>query len=238
MSGYVKVFEEIVRSTIWREPDETRLVWITMLAIADRHGEVRSSLPGLADTARVSLDACREALKVLSAPDEYSRSQEFQGRRIEECDGGWRILNYEKYRNRFSREERNEYHRVYQKDYRKRAKEAPAKAARAKAIMSGKGTMAERLAVQAAKEGDQETLRRLEEMQEKVINGPEKAFREKVQAAMEAAAAEEAAAKASRPVPVEEGAVLEGGEPGVETVPPDEADAATGEIERETFPEV
>jgi hypothetical protein len=46
----------------------------------------------------VSIRQCREALKKLSAPDPDSRTKERQGRRIEEVDGGWRLLNYLKYR--------------------------------------------------------------------------------------------------------------------------------------------
>ena len=51
MSGYSKLFSEICDSTIWREPDHVRIVWITMLAKANKHGEVMASIPGLADAA-------------------------------------------------------------------------------------------------------------------------------------------------------------------------------------------
>lgn len=123
MSSFTKLFSDIVRSTVWREKDHVRLVWITMLAITDKTGYVSSSLPGLADTARVTIEQCQQALKILSSPDEWSRSQEYEGRRIEAVDGGWRILNYLKYRNRFSVEDRREYKRVKQREYRQRAKE-------------------------------------------------------------------------------------------------------------------
>ncbi len=120
--GYTKLFSEIVMSTVWREKDTTRLVWITMLALRNRHHIVEASIPGLADCARVSIKACRVALKILSDPDPDSRSQEQEGRRIEEVDGGWFIINGEKYRRKMSEDERREKNAIYQKNHRERKK--------------------------------------------------------------------------------------------------------------------
>ena len=94
-----------------------------MLVLKDRDQVVNCSVPGLADFARVSLDACEAALKKLSSPDKYSRSEEFDGRRIEKVDGGWKILNGQKYRDKLSLEERREYKRVKAIEYRKRKKD-------------------------------------------------------------------------------------------------------------------
>lgn len=118
MIGYTKLFGSLIGSTVWREPDHVRLVWITMLAMKDRHHNVEASIPGLADFARVSLDKCQEALAILSSPDPYSRSKEHDGRRIEAIDGGWRILNGEKYRQKMNADERRESNRIYQQRYR------------------------------------------------------------------------------------------------------------------------
>jgi hypothetical protein len=109
MSGYTKLFRSLVTSTIWREDLQTKVVWITMLALADKHGVVEASVPGLADMARISVEACREALGVLLSPDPDSRTQDFEGRRIAPVDGGWRILNYVKYREKMRSAERAEY---------------------------------------------------------------------------------------------------------------------------------
>jgi hypothetical protein len=120
--GYSKLFNEIVLSTIWDAPDPVRLVWITMLAVKDRWHVVNSSLPGLAHMARVSEKDCRKAIDILSSPDPESRSKEHEGRRIEEVDGGWVVLNGEKYRNKMSLDERREYNRLKQREYRKKRK--------------------------------------------------------------------------------------------------------------------
>jgi hypothetical protein len=45
---FTKLFSSITESTVWDEPDRVRLVWITMLAMADKHGRVWASVPGLA----------------------------------------------------------------------------------------------------------------------------------------------------------------------------------------------
>lgn len=120
--GYTKLFSSIIASTIWREDDKTRLVWITMLAMKNERHVVEASIPGLADIARVSLGECEAALKKLEASDTYSRNKEFEGRRIAPCDGGWVILNGEKYRRMMSAEERKDYKRKWQDEYRKRRK--------------------------------------------------------------------------------------------------------------------
>lgn len=122
MMGYTKLFSEIVMSTVWREPDHVRILWITMLALKDRWHVVNASIPGLADAAKLSIKDCENALKVLSSPDKYSRNTDHEGRRIEPCEGGWIILNGEKYRNKMSLDERREYQRIKQREYREREK--------------------------------------------------------------------------------------------------------------------
>ena len=122
MSGYTKLFSSIIDSTIWRESKETKIVWITILAKCDKFGIVESSLPGLADCAKVTREECVEALRILMAPDLDSRTKDNEGRRITEVDGGWRILNHAKYRDKMSSEQRLEYQAAWQKEYRKRRK--------------------------------------------------------------------------------------------------------------------
>jgi hypothetical protein len=123
MTGYTKLFPSIVHSTVWRAPNATRLVWITMLALADRDGQVEASLPGLADAARVSLDECTEALQYLQQPDPWSRTKDFQGRRIVPTDGGWLLLNHEKYRRKLDAEDRKTRAAERQKRHRDRRRD-------------------------------------------------------------------------------------------------------------------
>ncbi len=118
MHGFTKLFSTLITSTVWREGDKVRVVWITMLALADKNGVVPASVPGLAAMANVSTEECRAALGVLLAPDVDSRTREHEGRRIEEVDGGWRLLNYAKYREMGRSVDRSEYLRVKQQEHR------------------------------------------------------------------------------------------------------------------------
>jgi len=117
--GYTKLFNEILYSTIWQESDHTRLVWITMLALKDERHQVMASVPGLAKAANVTREQCEEALQKFLSPDPDSRSQDFEGRRIEKVDGGWWILSGEKFQKRQSIEEKKEHNAEYMRKYRK-----------------------------------------------------------------------------------------------------------------------
>lgn len=110
---FTKLFSSITESTVWCEPDRTRLAWITMLAMADSRGRVWGSVPGLANRARIPVDDMRVAIMTFLEPDADSRSKECDGRRIEEIDGGWRLINYEKYRSIRDEESIKESKRKY-----------------------------------------------------------------------------------------------------------------------------
>jgi hypothetical protein len=120
VAGFTKLFSGLVHSTVWREEMHVKVVWITMLALADRNGHVLASMPGLADASRVSLDQCEEALRKLSSPDKHSRTKEHEGRRIKEIDGGWALYNYIKYRNLRDDENRRQQLREAQGRYRQK----------------------------------------------------------------------------------------------------------------------
>lgn len=98
METYVKLFGSIIHSTVWQADLHVKVVWITLLAMADEDGNVWSSIPGLAKAAGVSIEQCTEALRNFMAPDAYSRTKDHEGRRLAEIDGGWLVLNYTMYR--------------------------------------------------------------------------------------------------------------------------------------------
>lgn len=96
--AYTPIFRSILTSTIWLEAPHVKVVWLTMLLMCDRNGLVEGAIPGIANAAVVTVDQCREAIEVLLAPDPDSRTPEFDGRRLEKVDGGWKILNHKKHR--------------------------------------------------------------------------------------------------------------------------------------------
>jgi len=103
--AYTKLFSSIVTSTIWTEDANTCKIWVTMLAISDKHGEVHASIPGLAQIAGMSLPDTEAAISKFLSPDKYSRTSDDEGRRIEKIDGGWILLNHAKYRAMASKDE-------------------------------------------------------------------------------------------------------------------------------------
>jgi len=119
-SGYSKLWGSILTSTVWQEPLHVKIAWITMLALTDAGGYVGASVPGLAHQAGITIAQCEEALAVFLAPDPYSRTREHEGRRIEERDGGWFLLNYEKHRVGDDAEARREANREAVRRHRER----------------------------------------------------------------------------------------------------------------------
>ncbi|MFA6271199.1 MAG: hypothetical protein WC657_08420 [Candidatus Paceibacterota bacterium] len=96
--AFSKLDSGIVDSSLWAEPLATRVVFVTMLAKKNYKGEVLTARSGLLRAANVPEPDFDEAIKCLESPDKDSRSDEFEGRRIEKIPGGWRVLNHYKYR--------------------------------------------------------------------------------------------------------------------------------------------
>ena len=139
--SFAKIDENILRSTVWMDPDVCR-VFITMLLLARPHesaeplevwelqegevkkadyqippgsyGMVAASVPGIAQAAVMPLEKTLECLEKLSSADPFSKSlvDGFNGRRIARVDGGFLILNFEKYRNKRHSTERTRAHRA------------------------------------------------------------------------------------------------------------------------------
>ena len=102
---YNKIFTKILDSSIWLEPDSTRIVWLTCIAAMDEDGFCAFASPAnLAHRANVTLTAALAALEVLEGPDANSSNPDHEGRRLERVPGGWMVLNAPVYREMVSRE--------------------------------------------------------------------------------------------------------------------------------------
>jgi hypothetical protein len=118
---YNKIFTKILDSSIWLEPDATRIVWLTCIAAMDEDGFCQfASIANLAHRANVSLEAAQRAVQTLEQPDENSSDPEHEGRRIERVPGGWVVLNAAKYRELVTRTVSQERTRQRVERYRKR----------------------------------------------------------------------------------------------------------------------
>jgi hypothetical protein len=110
--NFVKVYEKILDSSIWGQSSDTRIVWITMLAMSDAEGNVAASIGGIARRAAVSLEAAQSAIQYLESPDEESPEDEYEGRRIERVPGGWVILKRSEYRDKQTQAQQRTAERV------------------------------------------------------------------------------------------------------------------------------
>ncbi len=120
---YSKLFSSLVHSSLWSEPDHIRLLFITLLALADRDGIVYGSRMGLERAALIDPDAS-DPWDRLMGPDNDSsdlmRNPDNEGRRIEEIPGGFKIINYTYYRSLRDAEDRKAQNREAQQRHREK----------------------------------------------------------------------------------------------------------------------
>jgi hypothetical protein len=121
--AFVKLDCGILNSTLWVDR-EAREIFITALLMAvprqlkdpeptmsvdslktakfvipvGYYGMVEAAGPGIVRMAGLENQPGMKALRRLTEPDDESRSQDFDGRRLVRVDGGYIILNYDKYR--------------------------------------------------------------------------------------------------------------------------------------------
>lgn len=126
MLGYTKLFSTLVTSTIWQQPNDCRVLWITLLALKDGDDICRATIPYLAQACNLTLQQTETYLEHFQQPDPYSRSQEFEGRRIKKVEEGWFILNGGYYRNLLRSYERRDYLREKQREHRRKLKKSTA----------------------------------------------------------------------------------------------------------------
>jgi len=126
--AYSKLYSSIVHSSLWTAQDNVRLLFVTLLALADPQGYVYGSRSGLARAANISRKrGQRDPWEHLMAPDPDSsdlmRNPENEGRRIEEVPGGFRILNFLFYRSLRNEDDRREQNREAQARHREKVKQ-------------------------------------------------------------------------------------------------------------------
>ena len=115
MGGFTKLVPEIIQSSIWNEPSDIRIVWITLLAVKDENGYVQGDSQTISRLANVSKESAEKALDLFQKPDKNSHTPDDEGRRIAPVAGGWLVLNHAKYRVRDHKEEHAEYVRKWRK---------------------------------------------------------------------------------------------------------------------------
>jgi len=124
---YGKLYDTIFGSSIMEEDVEIRYIWMCMLAVADRDGFVDQTIPALARRFNIAEDLMNKSIEIFLSPDPSSRTQDHAGKRLEPIreSFGWKIINYEKYRDMKNEDERREYMKTYMRTYRKSLKKPP-----------------------------------------------------------------------------------------------------------------
>jgi hypothetical protein len=119
--AFVKLHEGIVKSSIMCESIHVRLVWLLLLAIADRDGYVEGAPSALARMFNVTPEQLADAFNVLTSPDPESRSKTEDGRRLVAAGNHrWLVVNYMHYRQLQSEEDRREKTRERVQRFRER----------------------------------------------------------------------------------------------------------------------
>lgn len=123
MKTWAPLWNGIVDSSIWDEPDYVVKIFLTMLAVKDSDHIVRLNAYQIGKKARKDEREVLDALKVLSSPDtKRIEKQEFDGRRIMAVEEGWLILNGQKYRDAVSLEMKRARNRKAQAAWREKQK--------------------------------------------------------------------------------------------------------------------
>lgn len=101
MSGYTPVFNTVFTGTLHGRWPDTGL-WLCILALSDKHGIVDCTPAYIASVTGLTVTDVEQCISRFMEPDQYSRTQAAEGRRLELVDAGrpwgWRIVNHGKYR--------------------------------------------------------------------------------------------------------------------------------------------
>lgn len=119
-NSFAPIFTSMLDSSVWMEPYTVRVLWTALLALKESDHIVRFTAFQLARRANMTEQEVIDALKILESPDTRRlEPQPFDGRRIEKVDGGWMILNGQKYEDQMRLISRRAYNARKQREYRR-----------------------------------------------------------------------------------------------------------------------
>jgi hypothetical protein len=106
---YGKIFESIYDGSLYGDWKAIAVLQ-QLIVLADEHGVVDMTPQAISGRSSFPLEIIEDGLKTLSSPDERSRSDKEDGKRIiltdPERGWGWSIVNYKYYRDLASRVEK------------------------------------------------------------------------------------------------------------------------------------
>lgn len=115
---YAKIFAQIYDGTLCTNgPWEALVTFQQLLILADQEGGVDMTIPAIARRTTIPREILERGIEALMLPDPESRTPTEEGRRIIPLSNGrswgWRVVNYEKYRQIKREQDRRDYHRDY-----------------------------------------------------------------------------------------------------------------------------
>ena len=124
---YGKLFAQMYDGTLATHgPWQALVTFQQMIVLADRQGYVDMTPDAISRRTSIPLEIITTGIAALLKPDPSSRSPAEDGRRLVPIDDGrdwgWQIVNYSKYRQMRSADERREYLREAQASRRERLK--------------------------------------------------------------------------------------------------------------------
>ena len=123
---YGKIFDSMYDSTLaddWR----ALITFQQMIVLCDDAGTIDMTPQSIARRTGIPIEHIKEGIKILEAPDPYSRTTDHDGRRVERLDDhrpwGWTIINHNKYKMLADHEEKkkNDRERIAAKRAKARA---------------------------------------------------------------------------------------------------------------------
>lgn len=127
---YVKLFNQILDSSI-ADNRKLRHFFTDLLLCSDPDGNVLMTNSSISNRTRASLEEVEWGLAELQRPDKGSNHAEYEGRRIIPLEGhgyGWKIINYEHYRDLKSERQKREETKERVRQFRlRKAKKAEAR---------------------------------------------------------------------------------------------------------------
>lgn len=122
---YGKIFSSMFEGSLYGNPDAI-IVMMVLIVLADAEGCIDMTAAAIAARTSFPIETVRKGLAKLSEPDPNSRTDTEDGRRIvlldDHRDWGWRLVNYAKYREIRTAEERRAYWRQWKRDQRQATK--------------------------------------------------------------------------------------------------------------------
>lgn len=118
---YGKIFDSMYDGSLYGQW-EAIVTFQQLIVLADKDGFIEITPVSLSARTSIPIEIIQKGIEILESDDPNSRTIGNNGKRILRINPdrlwGWKIVNYEKYRDIASQEDRKKYMRDYMSKYR------------------------------------------------------------------------------------------------------------------------